>query len=234
VFLTQRRQGRPALAPVLLLVCAFVAVIAPWTYRNYQCFHRVVLIASNGGSTFYGGNNSRVVTEPRMLGYWVSTTELPHRDWIEAQPDEISHDKMEWKLGLDWMKDNPGKVPLLLVLKLIRMWWLPDFDPGRFYYAVRLLVHLPFLLLIVLAVPRLLRDGALRSPPWLLIHATMLATLVTVLIFWGSGRFRDANLPVLMCYAVVGLQTLFARRRVAQGGLKTTGQRLVASGQIAS
>jgi heme A synthase len=40
----------------------------------------------------------------------------------------------------------------------------------------------------------------------LAVHGTLLATLVTALVFWGSDRFRDANMPVLMLYAVVGVR----------------------------
>jgi 4-amino-4-deoxy-L-arabinose transferase-like glycosyltransferase len=208
LWMVLRRQHRPTTVPLLIFGCSFLAVIAPWTCRNYQRFHRVVLVATNGGSTFYGGNNDRVVSEPRLWGYWVSTTDLPHRDWIDAQPDEVAHDKMEWKLGTDWLRQHPGKIPLLLTLKFARMWWLPDFDSGRFYYLLRIVAYFPFLLLFLLAGPRLLRERTLWSGPWLIVHATMLATILTVLIFWGCPRFRDANLPFLMLYAVLGLQVL--------------------------
>jgi hypothetical protein len=40
----------------------FPGVMAPWTVRNYRVHGRFVLVATNGGSTFYGRNNDRVVT----------------------------------------------------------------------------------------------------------------------------------------------------------------------------
>jgi hypothetical protein len=40
------------------------------------------------------------------------------------------------------------------------------------------------------------------------IHATLAATLVTTIIFWGSPRFRDANVGLLMIYAAVGFHML--------------------------
>jgi hypothetical protein len=70
----------------LVLAVTFLAVVLPWTARNYQVHGKPVLIATNGGSTFYGGNNARVVTEWREFGHWISTTELPGRDKIEARP----------------------------------------------------------------------------------------------------------------------------------------------------
>jgi 4-amino-4-deoxy-L-arabinose transferase-like glycosyltransferase len=52
-WLLLRRQVRWAM---LITVGAFV-VIAPWTARNYQHYGRLVLIASEGGITFWTGNH---------------------------------------------------------------------------------------------------------------------------------------------------------------------------------
>src|SRR5262249_60480337 len=69
-------RWRGLLAGVVLGLTT-AAVVVPWTYRNYHVHHRFVPVATNGGSTFYGGNNDRVVNERRLFGSWVSTTELP-------------------------------------------------------------------------------------------------------------------------------------------------------------
>jgi 4-amino-4-deoxy-L-arabinose transferase-like glycosyltransferase len=199
------------LPKILAFTAAFFACIIPWTIRNQQVHGRFVLIATNGGSTFYGGNNERVAHEFRQLGSWLSTGELPHRDWIDAAPTEVEHDKREWQLGLDWMRDHPATVPLLAVCKLARLiLWLPDFEGGtRWYYAVRLLGYAPFLILMILGLWRGLRSFGLNWD-WLIVHGTLMATVATALLFWGSPRFRDANMPFLMLYAALGLAT---RRR---------------------
>jgi hypothetical protein len=71
---------------------------------------------------------------------------------------------------------------------------------------------LPFLVLLACGVRACLRDRSRRGLPWLVLHGTLLATFVTAWIFWGSSRFRDANLGVLMIYAAVGAEWLFGRR----------------------
>jgi 4-amino-4-deoxy-L-arabinose transferase-like glycosyltransferase len=208
-----RRERRPLVVPALVFTAAFVACIVPWTVRNRQVHGRFVLIATNGGSTFYGGNNSRVVREWRMFGNWISTTELPYRDRIEATPDEVSHDKMEWQLGMDWLRNHPGSVPLLLVLKTGRLClWLPDFDGGsRLFLVLRVAMWAPFLVLLACGAWACLRDRSRRGLPWLALHGTLLATFATAWIFWGSPRFRDANLGLLMIYAAVGAERLYGR-----------------------
>lgn len=203
------RHKQLPIRAVLILVFSFAGIIAPWTFRNYHVHGELVLITTNGGSTFYGGNNQRVVNEPRALGYWVSTTELPQRDLIDAQPTEVAHDRMEWQLGLDWIRAHPAEFALLLLYKLGRLWWLPEYHAG--WRLLRIVSYVPFLVLFALGAWRCLRQGQLQRGLWLVLHGTMLATVVTALIFAGLPRFRDANAPLLMIYAVVGLGERFVR-----------------------
>lgn len=49
------RQRRTWLA--LVFIVAALAVVAPWTARNVKVFHRFVLVASEGGVTFWTGNH---------------------------------------------------------------------------------------------------------------------------------------------------------------------------------
>ena len=207
---SQWRRRSWLLTPTAALVVSFVSVILPWTARNYRVFGRPVLIANNGGSTFYGGNNDRVLNEPKLFGYWLSTTELPHRDQVDTAPDELSHDQVEWRLGLDWALQHPEALPRLAVYKLVRLWaWPHDWDGGKpCYVPLRVAAFAPFLLLYTLGVLRCLRSRAFHTPSWLVVHAGSLATVATAVVFWGSPRFRDANLGFLMLYAVVGVQVL--------------------------
>ena len=196
---------------VLILLAGFVAVITPWTVRNYSVHRRFVLIATNGGSTFYGANNDLVSADLPALGTWVATNWLPGRERIEATPDEVTHDKLEWALGLEWVQNHPERLPWLVAGKLVRL-WLPDVESAnQAYVAVQVLIFTPFLILIVVGWLCTKRRPSYRDSAWLVIRATLLATVVTALMFWGSPRFRDANAPVLMIYAAIGLQAITRR-----------------------
>lgn len=193
---------------------AFIAVLAPWSIRNYLAFGRPVLIATNGGSTFYGANNDIVAGTPREFGNWVSTKRLPGRDEIDAQPDEISHDKKEWQLGIDWVKHHPEKFVLIAPAKIVRFWFpFVGFSSFKRYPIVNIGLMAPLLLLILLGIGRSLLKREGRSV-LILAHLTLLANLVMVVSFWGGERFRDANVPVLVLYGVVGLWWLRYRTDV--------------------
>jgi len=204
------------LAAGVIWSVTFLGAVAPWTARNYFVHGEFVLLATNGGSTFYGGNNDRVVTEPKYFGYWLSTTDLPHRDLIDATPNEVAHDKMEWKLGIDWVQSHPEKFALAALFKIARLpVGLPDWDSGRLPYRIlRMAGYWPFLVLMAVGGFVCLRRR-LWSPPWLVLHFTILATVLTAVVFWGSPRFRDANVGVLMVYAAVGLRAATVRERLS-------------------
>jgi 4-amino-4-deoxy-L-arabinose transferase-like glycosyltransferase len=183
-------------AAAALLLCTAIVVV-PWTLRNQRVHHRFVLVATNGGSTFYGGNNDKVAALSPAVGTWVSTRSLPGRDQVDAAPDEVTHDQLEWRLGVDWVREHLSRLPLLLTAKAVRH-CLPDVDSAnRKYVLLNVLGFTPFLLLMLLGLTRCARDGSLQTVPWMLIHGILL---------WGSPRFRDANMPILMLYAALGVR----------------------------
>jgi 4-amino-4-deoxy-L-arabinose transferase-like glycosyltransferase len=200
------------IVPAVTLAVIPLAVVAPWTIRNRIVFHQFVLVANNGGSTFYGGNNDLVLTDPHLYGGWISTKELPYRDLIEAEPDEVSHDREEWHLGVQWVSAHKLSMPLLCTYKLVRL-WLPDIgSENRKYVLMQLIGATPVILLSLIGLVRCLSSRRFWTAEWVVAHGTIAATVLTALIFWGSPRFRDANLPVLMVYAAVGLQAMLPRK----------------------
>ena len=207
IYLYSMPGPRRFLAPAIFSL-GFLIVIAPWTLRNYSEFGRPVLIATNGGSTFYGANNDVVVSSLRNYGNWIATTHLPGRDLIDSMPDEVSHDKMEWKLGIQWVENHPEKFVVLAPFKLVRC-WLPfvGYPSMKRYPVINIASTFPFLILILAGIVATTWSRAFRRS-FAILHLILLANIIMVVIFWGDPRFRDANVPVLMIYATVGLQKL--------------------------
>ena len=149
MILEQSRTRKYCLPALFAVTVAFCATIGLWTVRNYRVHGRFVAIATNGGLTFYGGNNSLVAQQFSQLGGWVSTVKLPGRDAIEATHDEATHDHMEWRLGLDWVRDHPSLLPQLLLGKTIRFMG-PDIDvPKPLYIVINVLSVIPFMVLYI-------------------------------------------------------------------------------------
>ena len=188
------------------LTVSVLAVILPWTARNHEVHGKWVLIATNGGTTFWGGNNDLVLNEHMQhLGYWVPSTMLPNRDLIDAaaEESEVARDAMEWRFGKEWVRSHLASMPLLELYKFVRLWWLPDYGEGNRW--LRIVSYVPFCLLWLAAALRTLRRPACWTVPWQVLHASTLAVVGLALIFCGEPRYRDANMPVLMIYAAVGV-----------------------------
>jgi len=197
---------------IVPLLLAAAAVILPWSLRNYALYHHWVLIATNGGSTFYGANNDITLHDKHYLGSWIATNYLPGRKAIEATPDEYTHDQLEWKLGKQWVASHWIDMPLLTVYKMARF-WLPDFSSGnRMFVLMQVVGYTPVGILIVLGLYVSLRRGKAMTSGWLAVHGILAANLVSTVVFYGSGRFRDSITPVLMIYAAAGLEKLAAFR----------------------
>lgn len=205
-----RRQPGTAVIAAAVLTAATCVTLAPWVIRNQIVLGHPVL-TTNGGSTFYGSNNGLVssLSNPKLLGTWVSTTDLPGRDLIDAQPNEVEHDRMEWKLGQDWVRENAARLPLMIVAKIVRgTMGPPDFDPVPFSHVLRIGMFLPFLAMFVAGIVCVVTRRDYWSERWLVLHAVNIALLVSMSIFAGLVRFRDGNSALLMIYAVIGAWVL--------------------------
>jgi 4-amino-4-deoxy-L-arabinose transferase-like glycosyltransferase len=203
------RDGRVRYLDYVVLPVAFFAAIVPWTIRNHAVHGHWVLISTTGGSTFWGGNNDRVLFETRSLGYWIPTNELPDRDQVDAARDEVERDQVEWRLGKAWVRAHLAWMPLLELYKFGRFWWLPEYGVGLRW--LRVVSYVPFLVLFIAFAVRCAWRRAFWTPPWMVLHAAMLGILAVVLIFAGLSRFRDGQMPVLMVYAAAGLRPAWSR-----------------------
>jgi hypothetical protein len=144
------------------------------------------------------------------MGSWISTTELPYRYLIDAEPDEVSHDREELHLGVQWVKGHLRSLPLLCFYKLVRL-WLPDISSqNRKFVLLQLVFATPFLIFMLIGLFRCLCQRRYWTQEWILVHGIIAATVLTTLIFFGSPRYRDANIPVLLVYAAIGMQTLLS------------------------
>ncbi|MGO9242350.1 MAG: ArnT family glycosyltransferase [Bryobacteraceae bacterium] len=205
------RARRFRLLPCLALALSCFAVVAPWTWRNYIVHHQFVLIATNGGWTFYGSNNNVVLHNRAYLGRFVPPYVLQGRAKIDAMPDEVSLDRLEWRLGIGWVRAHWASMPLLETYKFVRLWLPTDPINRRFpaaeseFVLMRAVGYLPFLVLFLLGFRRCALDRRFWTWPWLSLHVTVLALIATALVFNGDPRYRDGQYTTLMPYAALGL-----------------------------
>ena len=203
VWLLYRRQLSAAVA----VAVASIAVITPWTVRNFAVSDRFVLIASEGGVTFWTGNHALA----RGDGDLAANPDLKHAElqFRRSHPGLSAEalEPMYYQDALRWISNHPLDWARLLLYKMFY-----SVVPAGPSYAVhsaryRLASVAPYLLVLPFAVAGVRRLWHSPSQPtsvWLLAASSMLVGLV----FFPQERFR---MPVLDPVLIVSAAALAGR-----------------------
>jgi 4-amino-4-deoxy-L-arabinose transferase-like glycosyltransferase len=109
LWLSRHSVWRSGLAGLVILVSGLL-VIAPWTWRNYQHFHKFALISTNFGVTLLSSNH------PDSDGIWMETMD------IGKQLDPVSQDKLQMRMARQSIAANPGLFVRRTVKRVVYMW----------------------------------------------------------------------------------------------------------------
>ncbi len=200
-----------AAARTMLAIATAALVIAPWTMRNHRELGNWVAVSTNGGITLLTGNN-----DSANGGY---TPEDPAVLALNARIEltELEYDAEAKRLGIAWIKANPGRFMQLMPLKFLRLWG-PDgeaiwsYERGAAAYpanaglftAVRLANQAWYLLLLlgfavaaVVMVRHRLRTGLKLAGWWLLPYGIAAYPTAICLVFSGQSRFHFPAMPFI-------------------------------------
>ena len=188
----------------LALAGAAMLAIVPWTVRNLRVYDRFVLVASEGGVTFWTGNHPLAIGEGDLA----------------ANPP-IKQAELEFR------RAHPGSTPESLeplyyadALAQIRahpLWWLSLIARKGYYLVVpagpsyalhsaryRVASTVPYLLLLPFAVGGTRRQARGIEPPTALFVLAASAAL-TCLIFFPQERFRIPVIDPMLIVCASGL-----------------------------
>ena len=192
--------GRRQLAPALAFTLAATVVIAPWTLRNMRHYGRFVLIASEGGVTFWTGNHPRA----RGEGDLAANPELKREEIaFRAAHPGLSAEELEplyYRDAWQYIRNSPGDWIALLVRKAF--YTIVPIGPSYTLHSTKYLLAsvVPYAVLAPLAVAGFIvirRSG--QSPEALYLLAA--SVVLTSLMFFPQERFR---LPVIDPLIIIG------------------------------
>lgn len=205
VWLVVRRR----LTAALLLAAGAIIVVGPWTVRNYLHHERFVLVASDGGVTFWTGNHPLAIGEGDMAAN--PALKIANQE-LRARYPGLNEEAMEpiyYREALAWIRAHPLQ---WLGLEARKVFYLlvpvgPSYTlHSRLYYVASVV---SYGILAVLAVVGIVRVGTQRGRTpglWLL-----LASAVAVcLIFFPQERFR---IPIIDPALVVAAGGVWSARR---------------------
>jgi 4-amino-4-deoxy-L-arabinose transferase-like glycosyltransferase len=197
-------RGRAVLA--LALLAAILAVVGPWTLRNQRVYGRFVLVASEGGVTFWTGNHPLARGEGDLAANPdIKKAEIAFR---QRHPG-LSAEELEplyYQDALRHIASRPG-------------WWLGLLARKAFYtivpigpsYALhslryRLASTLPYVLIVPFAAIGARRLWRLPSAPTAMFLLGAASVLVN-LVFFPQERFRIPVIdPILIVCASAALR----------------------------
>lgn len=219
---------RGAIGKGVLLGLLAAQTIAPWTVRNSQVLGETVFVSTNGGVTLLTGNNTNangtyVESDPVYQALFARRLGM----------SESAYDAEAKRLGMEWIKANPGQFAMLMPLKFARLWG-PDgeaqwnYEMGvkgysrlaALFNAVRVLNQLWYyalLALFALAAWKQVRRRWGRGDLfdwWLLPYGIAAYPSAIAVVFSGQSRFHYPAMPFVAISAGWLLADWLARRRV--------------------
>ncbi|MGB9198094.1 MAG: glycosyltransferase family 39 protein [Terriglobales bacterium] len=113
------RQNRPWLAQVAAVAIAVAVIIAPWTYRNYKLFHKLIPVRSGLGLELYIGNNGYDLS-------WVNRDLHPNHNAAEQseyeRDGEIAYMNHKQHQAIDYIEAHPAWYAKMTVRRFIYLW----------------------------------------------------------------------------------------------------------------
>jgi 4-amino-4-deoxy-L-arabinose transferase-like glycosyltransferase len=187
----------------VVLVCAALLVVLPWSIRNTVTYGRFVAVASEGGITFWTGNHPLAIGE----GDLAANPELKRANAAFRQRHPgLTAEALEpiyYREALAWMRDHPGDWMALMARKVF--YAVVPIGPSyrlhsQLYYWGSVLPYLGALAAAIMGGVRIARRG--RLPVALLLLAA--ASLVMSLLFFPQERFRIPAIDPLLIVLAAG------------------------------
>ncbi len=202
-WLMSKRPARYA----LIFVLVTLACIAPWTIRNARTYGRFVLVASEGGVTFWTGNNALARGEGDLAANpAMKRAELEFRNrYPDLSPEQ--REPLYYRDAFDWIRNHPAAWLALLVRKAF--FTIVPLGPSYTLHSTKYFVASAgaYLLLLPPALIGAWRLGRNRAPVALWLMAA--STVFVGLVFFPQERFR---IPVIDPALIVSAAALAAAR----------------------
>lgn len=214
---------RLRLTRVSLLCFGILIVLAPWTIRNASKLGSPVIFSTHGGITFYQGNNEIVRDEPAYRGGVAPLASLPGWNEIISNDGEIERDREAWRLGLQFVANNFGSLPRMVLWKFVRFWRLRAdmgisgirsgwwWDRGRALGRIASSFDAIFIYAIV-ALPLFVAGAVISIREWkclATIHSIILMHVAATLVFYGSLRSRTPIEPFIAMFSAFAVERIW-------------------------
>jgi 4-amino-4-deoxy-L-arabinose transferase-like glycosyltransferase len=211
------RRDRRALVKSLAVLVAALAIISPWTYRNYQIFGKFIPVSTLSGINLLYGNNEVALAHPDMMGYLIDE-DIGGFERRARGLDESELDEMAVHTGKAWLFGNRDKWAILIWTKLKKFCAPVNYQPCD---LARRAMILSWGFVLPLALPALfasLWNFVMSRNAGLMIHMLILSAFISYLVIYVVPRYRFPIEPLFILMASVILGSLLGTERIARQG----------------
>jgi 4-amino-4-deoxy-L-arabinose transferase-like glycosyltransferase len=219
-------MGRVVRSGVFL--AAVLLTLLPWAIRNHGVFDKWIFFTSHGGITFYQGNNDAVLEYPQYYGGVAPLYMLPGYDELKSMP-EIEKDDAARAMGRSFLRENKGRVPLLVWRKFVRFWrfqsdvglsgvrsgWWWNKDSGLGKVASSLDVGFLYSVLVMPLFVLGFFSSLRNRRRFVFLAGLVVVHMFISLVFHGSLRMRIPIEPVMAMFAAETLWRVVTQFRTA-------------------
>ncbi len=192
-----------------------VTLLAPWTIRNYQIFHRFIPISTNGGFNFWRGNNafSTVYTPIWATEDGVAKIEQTAKTGMDY---ELAASAVSTDQAWEWIKSNPSVALIRSAEKAAALWTI-SVRPNTLANVGYASFHVATLLLLIYGVLQLRagkdtpRNHETRTGVRLIGLYCLLATLLAM-VFFTLPRYQVLLSAVYFPLSTFGLSHLLPKQ----------------------
>jgi 4-amino-4-deoxy-L-arabinose transferase-like glycosyltransferase len=189
---------RACLLWCLSFVAASLAILTPWTVRNYLVFHRFVPVQNGAGAPLMLGSKEKYIDVDCAAVHEKYDSEMKY------PPGE--YERVAINNHVDHLRQAPLDYLRFLTKKFAFTWYNTE---GKTKNWPTLLLQAPFLLLAIvglIGVPRLWRQNGNGYVPALVLYICAVQVVFLPLV-----RYTLAVMPLVMVIAAVGGMWLVQR-----------------------
>jgi 4-amino-4-deoxy-L-arabinose transferase-like glycosyltransferase len=207
----RKRPWQQTLRNTLLAMVIAVALIAPWTYRNYTVAHAFIPVETGLGEVMLGAYNDTVAFGPlEARGVWRLPPGALNHDDVRYTPET---DQQYVARALLWIGAHPLAVPYLWGLHLAMMWAPYSYAHGLAIEESpsRIASYVIWALIFVESIPVFLSAALGLWTTWrrwshelLPVYIMLAAAVGQNVMLYGTMRFR-APIEPLLALLVSGL-----------------------------
>ena len=201
---------------VLVTTILALALVAPWTVRNYLVSHTFIPVATGDGTVLLGAYNDQVLTGPPPQGTWINPNisvpgvALKFPLYTCDPPCEVQREDVFKNAATQWIRVHLGIIPHLLALHFLNMWQpatfeadlpvdrFPNQESSKLVLAMMQTFPIPIFILAGIALLLTLY----RWRELLFLYGSIALTIALSLYFYGIPRFRAPIEPILILLAV--------------------------------